>query len=79
MMGGMGTFGAWPGFGWIFMLLFWALLILGIFALIKWLAGEAGSRGSPAQKSALQILEERYARGEIEREAFEQKKRDLSR
>ena len=79
MMGWIGTFGAWPGFGWLFMLLFWALLILGIFALIKWLAGEAGSRGSPAQKGALQILEERYARGEIEREAFEQKKRDLSR
>ncbi|MEK6664073.1 MAG: SHOCT domain-containing protein [Pseudomonadota bacterium] len=80
MMGGMGTFGVWtPGFGWLFMLLFWALLILGIFALIKWLAGEASSRGTPAQKSALQILEERYARGEIEREEFEQKKRDLSR
>lgn len=79
MMGWMGTFGAWPGFGWLFMLLFWALLILGIFALIKWLADEAGSRGAPAQKRALQILEERYARGEIEREAFEQKKRDLSR
>ena len=61
------------------MLLFWALLILGVFALIKWLAGEASSRGAPAQKSALQILEERYARGEIEREAFEQKKRDLGR
>ncbi len=79
-MDGMGTFGAWGhGSGWLFMLLFWALVILGIFALIKWLAGAAGSRGAPAQKSALQILEERYARGEIEREAFEQKKRDLSR
>lgn len=80
MMDGMGTFGPWvPGFGWIFMLLFWALFILGIFAFIKWLAGDAGSRGAPAQKSALQILEERYARGEIEREEFEQKKRDLGR
>ena len=76
----MGSFGGWmPGFGWIFMLLFWALVILGIFAIIKWLAGEASNRGAPAQKNALQILEERYARGEIEREEFEQKKRDLSR
>ncbi|MDP1529241.1 MAG: hypothetical protein Q8M05_07655 [Rhodoferax sp.] len=42
-----------PGFGWLFMRLFWALLILGILAFIKWLAGEACSRGAPAQKSAL--------------------------
>lgn len=80
MMDGMGTFGFWaPGFGWLVMLLFWALLILGVFVFIKWQAGEASSRGAPAEKGALQILEERYARGEIEREEFEQKKRDLSR
>ena len=51
----------------------------GILTLIKWLAGDVNSRDTPAQKTALQILEERYARGEIEREAFEQKKSDLSR
>ncbi|HBU30221.1 MAG TPA: electron transporter RnfE [Thiobacillus sp.] len=80
MMDGMGTFGIWaPGFGWLFMLLFLGLLILGIFALIKWRPGEPSSRDAPAQKGALQILEERYARGEIEREEFEQKKRDLGR
>ena len=79
-MGWMGTFGGWGhGFGWLFMLLFWVLIILGIFALIKWLAGGASSRDATAQKGALQILEERYARGEIEREEFEQKKRDLGR
>jgi len=77
MMGEIGTFAWMPGFGWFFMLLFWTLLILGVVALIKWLSGEASSRGTPTQKSALQILEERYARGEIEREEFEQKKRDL--
>lgn len=79
MMGEIGSFAGMPGFGWFFMLLFWTLLTLGVFALIKWLAGEGGSRGAPAQKNALQILEERYARGEIEREEFEQKKHDLSR
>ena len=80
MWGGMESFGTWaPGFGWIFMLLFWTLLILGILTLIKWLAGDVNSRDTPAQKTALQILEERYARGEIEHEEFEQKKRDLSR
>jgi putative membrane protein len=81
MMNEMGTFGFWglgPGFGGLVMLLFWALLILGILAFIKWQAGGASSRDASAEKGALQILEERYARGEIEREAFEQKKRDLS-
>lgn len=76
----MGTFGGWkPGFGWLFMLPFWVLIILGIFTLIKWLAGGASSRDAPAQKGALQILGERCARGEIVREEFEQKKRDHSR
>jgi putative membrane protein len=69
-------FGGWGmGFGWVFMLLFWAAIILAIAALAKWLLG-AGGR--PSDKTALQILEERYARGEIGREEFEQKKRDLS-
>ncbi len=78
-MNTIGHFGGWmPGFGWIFMLLFWTLLILGVAALVKWLGGGA-RRDTPTEKSALRILEERYARGEIEREEFEQKKRDLGR
>lgn len=76
-MGEMGNFGGWgPGFGWLFMILFWALVILGIVAILKWLMGSNGNPTSP-RKTARQILEERYARGEIDREEFEQKKHDL--
>lgn len=79
MMEGMGTFGVWgPGFGWLFMILFWVFVVLGVVALVRWLYGSSGSsQNSPPQKTALQILEERYARGEIERDEFEQKRKDL--
>jgi len=79
MMGDMGTFGNWGmGFGWIFMILFWGIVIFGIVALVKWLATDKSSNSSAKpSKTALEILEERYARGEIGQEEFEQKKLDL--
>ena len=85
MWGGMGGYGyGWDG-GWlgmgvgmIGMLLFWVLIILGIVVLVKWLAGTQSSAAAPPAKGALDIVKERYARGEIDKEEFEQKKRDLS-
>ena len=85
MWGGTGGYGhMWDG-GWlgmgigmIGMLLFWGLIILGIAVLVKWLAGAQAAGGAPPAKSALDIVKERYARGEIDKEEFEQKKRDLS-
>ena len=65
------------GFGMIGMVLFWGLIILGIVVLVKRLGGSSGSSGRPASKSALDILNERYARGEIEKPEFEEKKRSL--
>jgi putative membrane protein len=52
-------------------------LIAGLFAvLFRWLTGPRG--GMPgARSSALDLLEERYAKGEIGREEFLQKKKDL--
>ena len=69
--GGMGGWGM--GFGGFFMLLIWALVIVGAVFFVRWFIDQ--SRGG---RTALQILQERYARGELQREEYEQKKRDLT-
>jgi putative membrane protein len=75
MMGWGDEYG-WMGFGWIFMLVFWGVIIVGVIALARWLLQGTGRRDAPAKKP-LEILQERYARGEIERDEYEQKRRDL--
>tara|TARA_R110002072_G_scaffold105615_2_gene230881 strand:- start:3023 stop:3253 length:231 start_codon:yes stop_codon:yes gene_type:complete len=70
----IGNFGWSMGFGWIFMLLFWALVILGIIAIIRWLSG---SNDTASKNTALEILQERYARGEIDSEEYQRIKSEL--
>jgi len=53
------------------------LIVLGIAVLAKWLFGSARGSDRSGGRGALDILQERYARGEIDKEEFEQKKRDL--
>ncbi len=80
--GMMGGYGMGWGFGWFLMLLWWVLIIAGIVVLVRWLV--VGSLRDPHKshnvpdKTALDILKERYARGEINRETFEQMRRDLT-
>ena len=71
MMDGSGMMG---GGYWILWLIFWILIIIGLVLLIKYL-WEGAKRG---EESALEILKKKYARGEISKEEFEEKKKDLS-
>jgi len=67
--------------GWLFMV----ILPIAVVALVVWALSTSGkafwARGDQAgkERSALQLLEERFARGEIDREEFEQRRAILSR
>lgn len=69
--GGGGFF----GLGWFFMILIWALIIVGIVFLVRWLIKETSDTKKTG--SVLEILKERYAKGEISKDEFEQKKKEL--
>src|SRR3989338_5054416 len=66
--------GAWGLGMMLMMLLFWVLVIVGLVVGIRCLLGQ---RKESRSDSALEILRQRYARGEINKEEFEAKKRDL--
>jgi putative membrane protein len=73
MGGQMGNYGG--GNMGVGMLVTWVLLGLGFALLVRYATRPGRDEDKP--KSALDILKERYARGEIGREEYEQKKRDL--
>jgi|AP12_2_1047962.scaffolds.fasta_scaffold11456_2 putative membrane protein len=79
MMGGFDGFGGGMAFGGFGMLIFWALVIAGVVLLVRWFGAGPSSSAASAErgKGAADILAERYARGEIDKEEFEQKNRDL--
>lgn len=77
MMGG-GGFGFGHG---LFGLLFWLIVVVavvwGIRGTWRGPSGKGGATGD--RKSPMEILEERYARGEIDQEEFERRRNDLER
>lgn len=76
----MHDFGMTGGFwlGGLWMILWWVLVLVGIIALVKWTMTSQGRRDrTGSDNSALDILRERYARGEIDEQAFHKRKRDL--
>ncbi len=75
MMGyGYGSMMGYGGLGFLFDILWWVLVVVAVVALVRWLSGRPGVWGSTG---ALDTLKERYAKGEIDREEFESKKKDI--
>lgn len=79
---GPGMMGGW-GMGWfggIFMMAFWILVLVGLVFLIRWLVQTTSKKADSRQggSRAIDILKERYARGEIDKAQFETMKRDLT-
>lgn len=77
MMGG-------GGFGWflgpVMMLLFLVLAVVVVMLVVRWLGGPEGGMARNSRQpgsSARQILEERFARGEIDEEEFRKRKEAL--
>ena len=70
-----GNYGWGMGFGWIFMVLFLTLVILGIVYIVQAISRKSGQSGT--QETPLDILKKRYAKGEITKEEFERMKGDL--
>jgi putative membrane protein len=76
MMGGWGM--GWLGM--LIMIIFWGLIIAGVVSLIRWLVQNTGSNrneNDSMRPKAIDILKERYARGEINRNEYETMKRDI--
>ena len=77
----------WGGGGWFFgpvlMLLTLAAIAVFVVLLVRWLTTGQPSfesptkRGSPANTSAMDILKERFAKGEIDKKEFEDRRKVL--
>ena len=81
---GYGMMGGWGGDAWWgpLMMIIWLLILFALIAGVVWLVRSAshggGGRLHLARRSpGLEVLEERYARGEINRDEYMQKKRDI--
>ena len=75
-MGSYGMMGFGMGFGWIFMLLFWGMLVWLVYTLIN--ASQSNTKQG-REEDALGILKKRYAKGEISKKEYEEMRKELIR
>ncbi|MEK7156521.1 MAG: SHOCT domain-containing protein [Patescibacteria group bacterium] len=77
MMNGYGLGGLAMGLGGVWLLfniLWWVVIVAAVIWLVRRFFGTSGSGGAPS----LDILKDRYAKGEIDKAEFESKKKDIT-
>jgi putative membrane protein len=87
MMGGYGSYAGYGGVGYWWMglimmlvqILFWGGIIFLAFRLFRHLGMRQSIATSTGNNNALDILRERYARGEIDSEEFQRRKEELQK
>lgn len=74
----------WMGWGWggmwlgpVFMIAVLALLVAAVVALVRWMGGSSGNEAGRV-RTAREILDERYASGEIDREEYQRRRADIA-
>ncbi len=70
-----GNYGWGMGLGWIYMVVFWAVIVTAVVYLVRFVDKRSGSEA--LHETPLDSLKHRYAKGEITREEFERMKDDL--
>jgi putative membrane protein len=58
----------------LMMLVFWGVIVAGLVVGLRWLMGQPRTGG---RDEAMEILRQRYARGEIDKQEFDARARDL--
>ena len=76
LYGGWGW--GWMVGGWIMMVVFWGLVIVGIAALIRGLSDRGVSKQASHPDTPIEILRRRYAAGELTKQQFEEMKRNVA-
>lgn len=68
-----GNFGFMGGFMWIY----WVLIIIGLVFFIRWIVQQNKPHEPRPSENSLEFLKKRYAHGEINREEFKRRKKDI--